>query len=259
MHLVFPLIAASVLLAWDASPDPDVALYRLYVGIQSIQSLRAGNPPLTGYSAQEAQFQVDGLDYGTEYFFCVTAINLAGLESEYSNEVQYLSIPPPPPIVNLWPLPKAPVIIDSGPDAAVELGVKFKSDVPGKILGVRFYKSSLNVGIHVANLWNALGIRLASATFRNETASGWQEVLFTVPVVILADEIYTASYYCPTGHYAFDLDYFNNISVDSGVLHAPRANVVGGNGTFRYALSSQFPDQTWARNTNYWVDVIFTP
>ena len=75
MHLVFPLIAASVLLG---------------VGIQS---LRAGNPPLTGYSTQEAQFQVEGLDYGTEYFFCVTAINLAGLESEYSNEVQYTPKP----------------------------------------------------------------------------------------------------------------------------------------------------------------------
>ena len=88
--MVFPLIAASVLLAWDTSPDPDVALYRLYVGIQS---LRAGNPALTGYSTQEAQFQDDGLDYGTEYFFCVTAINLAGLESEYSNEVQYTPTP----------------------------------------------------------------------------------------------------------------------------------------------------------------------
>lgn len=88
--MVFPLIAASVLLAWDASPDPDAALYRLYVGIQS---LSASNPPLTSYSTQEAQFQVDGLDYGTEYFFCVTAINLAGLESEYSNEVQYTPKP----------------------------------------------------------------------------------------------------------------------------------------------------------------------
>jgi hypothetical protein len=95
VHLVFPLIAASVLLAWDASPDPDVALYRLYVGIQS---LRAGNPPLTGYSTQKAQFQVDGLDYGRDYFFCVTAINLAGLESEYSNEVKYTPTPEPEPI-----------------------------------------------------------------------------------------------------------------------------------------------------------------
>ena len=94
MHLVFPLIAASVLLAWDASPVPDVVLYRLYVGIQS---LRAGNPPLTGYSTQKAQFQVDGLDYGTDYFFCVTAINLAGLESEYSNELQYTPTPAPEP------------------------------------------------------------------------------------------------------------------------------------------------------------------
>ncbi|MGA7902253.1 MAG: fibronectin type III domain-containing protein [Terrimicrobiaceae bacterium] len=91
---MLPLIAASVLLVWDASPVPDVVLYRLYVGIQS---LRAGNPPLTGYSTQKAQFQVDGLDYGTDYFFCVTAINLAGLESEYSNEVQYTPTPAPEP------------------------------------------------------------------------------------------------------------------------------------------------------------------
>ena len=90
MHLVFPLIAVSVLLGWDNESLPDVALYRLYAGIQS---LRAGNPPLTGYSTQKAQLRVDGLDYGTEYFFCVTAINFAGLESEYSNEVQYTPTP----------------------------------------------------------------------------------------------------------------------------------------------------------------------
>ncbi len=66
--------------------------YRLYVGIQSLQ---AGNPPLTRLSAdaRRLQYQVEGVDYGTEYFFCVTAINLAGLESEYSNEVQYTPKP----------------------------------------------------------------------------------------------------------------------------------------------------------------------
>ena len=92
MHLVFPLIAASVLLAWDSSPDPDVALYRLYVGIQSLQ---AGNPPLneSGYPVEDTQFEVTGLDYGTEYFFCVTAINFDGMESGYSNEVQYTPKP----------------------------------------------------------------------------------------------------------------------------------------------------------------------
>ena len=96
MYLVFPLIAASVLLAWDASPDPDVAGYRLYVGIQSLQE---GNPPLLAYPpttespTTELQYQVEGLDYGTEYFFCATATNSAGLESGYSNEVQFTPTP----------------------------------------------------------------------------------------------------------------------------------------------------------------------
>ena len=242
------------MLTWDASID--AVSYRLYVGIQS---LKAGNPPLVSYPTNQTQHQVDGLDFGTKYYFCATASGANGVESGYSGEVQYLAIPPPPPMVNIWPLPTAPIVIDGGPDAAVELGVKFKSDIPGKIVGVRFYKSPLNVGIHVANVWDALGVPLASATFRNETASGWQEVLFTVPVVILANQIYTASYHCPTGHYANDQDYFTTRSIDSGVLHAPGANVVGGNGTFRYALSSRFPNRTWWRNTNYWVDVIFTP
>ena len=94
MYLVFPLIAASVLLAWDASPDPDVAGYRLYVGIQSLQE---GNPPLLAYPpTTELQYRVEGLDYGTEYFFCVTAtakVNSAELESGYSNEVQFTPTP----------------------------------------------------------------------------------------------------------------------------------------------------------------------
>jgi hypothetical protein len=36
------ILAASVLLAWDANPGPDLAGYKIHVGIQS---LTAGNPP----------------------------------------------------------------------------------------------------------------------------------------------------------------------------------------------------------------------
>src|SRR5262249_31248353 len=60
-----------------------------------------------------------------------------------------------------------------GSGGSLEVGVKFTSDVSGVITGIRFYKGSLNTGTHVGHLWTASGQLLNSATFTNETASGW--------------------------------------------------------------------------------------
>ena len=85
---------------------------------------------------------------------------------------------------------------DSG---AVELGVKFRTDVAGTVKGIRFYKGPGNTGTHIGNLWTATGSQLASATFVAETASGWQQVNFTDPVTISANTNYVASYFAPAG------------------------------------------------------------
>jgi hypothetical protein len=42
-------------------------------------------------------------------------------------------------------------------------------------------------------LWNAAGTLLASATFANETASGWQTVTLVSPVAIAANTTYLIS------------------------------------------------------------------
>ena len=47
--------------------------------------------------------------------------------------------------------------------------------------GVRFWKDLINTGTHTAHLWSSTKQLLASATFANETATGWQEVLFPQP------------------------------------------------------------------------------
>jgi hypothetical protein len=87
-----PVLAVSVTLAWDPVSDPRVTAYRLYVGIQS---LKAGNPPITFYRTTDTQYRVDGLDVGTEYFFCASSV----IESEFSNEVTYTPpLPTPTPI-----------------------------------------------------------------------------------------------------------------------------------------------------------------
>ena len=65
------------------------------------------------------------------------------------------------------------------PDAnPVEVGVKFQADLDGDITGIRFYKGAGNTGTHIGNLWTSTGQLLATATFVNETATGWQQVDF---------------------------------------------------------------------------------
>jgi Domain of unknown function (DUF4082)/Bacterial Ig-like domain/Bacterial Ig domain len=150
-----------------------------------------------------------------------------------------------------------PSVISSGDTNAVELGVKFISDINGYINGIRFYKASNNTGTHIGNLWSSSGTLLATATFTNESGSGWQVVYFSQPVAITAGTVYVASYHTNAGNYSYDTNGFAS-QLDNGVLHAPASGSSGGNGVFVYGATSQFPSQTY-NATNYWVDVIFNP
>jgi len=144
-----------------------------------------------------------------------------------------------------------------GNDASpIELGVKFRPQVDGKVTGIRFYKASTNTGPHVASLWKTDGTLLAQATFSNETASGWQQVNFSAPVPITAGTTYVASYHASNGHYADDVGYFANSGVDRGTLHALRSGVDGPNGVYSYSPTSVMPTNAF-QSSNYWVDVVF--
>ncbi len=145
-----------------------------------------------------------------------------------------------------------------GPDSPVELGISFRSDVNGYITGIRFYKGSNNTGTHAGNLWNSTGTLLGSATFTNETASGWQQVNFSTPVAITANTIYRASYHSTIGHYSVSSNYFTSSGADNAPLHAIRNAASTPNGPYCYGASSCFPVNTYS-STNYWVDVAFTP
>ncbi len=140
--------------------------------------------------------------------------------------------------------------------AALELGVKFQSDVSGSITGIRFYKYSTNTGTHVGNLWTAGGTRLGTVTFTSETASGWQQATFASPIAITAGTTYIASYHTSTGHYAATVNGFSS-AVNSPPLHALASGSSGGNGVYAQSSSSVFPTKTWSAS-NYWVDVVFT-
>ncbi|MDB5077852.1 MAG: Mo-co oxidoreductase dimerization domain protein, partial [Chloroflexi bacterium] len=106
------------------------------------------------------------------------------------------------PCSTIFTASSAPAVDSSGDVNAVEIGVKFTSDVSGYVSGIRFYKGAANSGIHVGNLWSNTGQLLASATFTNETASGWQQVLFSTPIAVTAGTVYVASYHANAGNYS---------------------------------------------------------
>jgi hypothetical protein len=157
---------------------------------------------------------------------------------------------------SIWSSSMSPLVADGGPDSAVELGVKFRSAIAGHIKGIRFYKASTNTGTHVGNLWSSTGTLLATATFSGETASGWQQVLFSTPVAITANTVYVASYHANNGHYSADAYYFSDQGYDNYPLHALANGESGGNGVYGYGSKSIFPTQTYNAES-YWVDVVF--
>ena len=196
-----------------------------------------------------------GLITGTTYYYRATSVDALG------NTVTSPAAPNPPATfvqnsVSVWNSSATPAVVDSLDPGSVELGMKFRSDVPGLMTGVRFYKSAANTGTHIGNLWTSTGTLLGSAVFNNESASGWQQANFATPLLINADTTYIVSYFAPNGHYSATFAFFN-AGVDSPPLHALASGIDGPNGIFVYAPASSFPTST-ANNNNYWVDAVFT-
>jgi hypothetical protein len=157
---------------------------------------------------------------------------------------------------SIWSDATLPATAEHSDSVPVEVGMKFRSDVPGFVAGVRFYKGPRNTGAHVGSLWTVDGVRLASVTFTNETPSGWQQANFARSIPIIANTTYIVSYFAPVGSYASDANFFN-IGIDRPPLHALVSGSDGPNGVFVYSPTTSFPNQTF-RSTNYWVDVVFS-
>ncbi|MFI7544406.1 N,N-dimethylformamidase beta subunit family domain-containing protein [Actinoplanes sp. NPDC049599] len=165
----------------------------------------------------------------------------------------------PPPTgcpCSIWAASAVPATPSDPDTAAVEVGLKFRADVAGRVTAVRFYKGNGNGGTHVGHLWSATGTLLGTVTFTGESATGWQTATFATPVPVAAGTTYIVSYYAPTGRYAGDSGYFTT-GVDNGPLHALRDGADGANGVYRYGTGGGFPTDTWG-SANYWVDVVFT-
>jgi len=74
----------TVSLSWSASPEVDVAGYKIYIGTDSrdyFSTLDVGN----GTTAT-----IELPEYNKPYFFAATAYSASGLESDFSDEVSYI-------------------------------------------------------------------------------------------------------------------------------------------------------------------------
>jgi fibronectin type 3 domain-containing protein len=230
------------------------------------RSTASGGPYTTVASPTTTTYTDATTTAGTTYYYVATAVTAQG-ESANSAEVAAIipaSVTPTcPTCFSIWSSSAKPGTPDNTSDTLpVELGVVFQPSTSGYITGIRFYKGSGNTGTHVANLWSSKGTLLATATFTGETASGWQQVNFSVPVPVTANTTYVASYFAPHGNYARDANSFASSGVTNSPLSALSntqavSNGEPGNGIYVYNSVSAFPVYTSGDAPNYWVDVVF--
>ena len=108
---------SSVVLAWDPSPDPGIAGYRVFRAPTSDSFSNTslnGSTLLTGTTFTDSTAQP-----GTTYYYAVTAVSANGAESRWSNIVQTTVVAPPPaplpPPLNLAPA------VSAGADRTITL------------------------------------------------------------------------------------------------------------------------------------------
>ena len=97
----------------------------------------------------------------------------------------------------------------------------------GQITAVRFWKASSENGTHTGNIWSSTGTLLASVTFTNETASGWQQQALTTPLAIAANTTYVVSVNTGNTYYVA-----TNGGLSSQVINEDLSSVVGNNGVY---------------------------
>jgi len=248
-----PTLTASVAsstqinLAWTGSSGATGYLVQ-----QSLSSSTGWNQ-VGSTSGGTTSFQDMGLTAGTTYYFRVIA-TVGSINSASSNVASATTTGTAPTADSIWPNSYVPSV-NAYSSGAYELGVKFTASVAGYVTGVRFYKESGMSGQNVGHLWSSRTL-LATATFTNESSSGWQQVNFSSSswVQITANTVYVASFSTSAGYFYITTGYFTSGGHTNGPLYAEPNSV--GDGVYNRA--GAFPYVS-GNGMNFWADVAFTP
>jgi hypothetical protein len=139
----------------------------------------------------------------------------------------------------------------------VTVGVVFRSTQAGYLHGLRFFKNAGMTGYRLGGLWTAAGVSMTLPVSFDETASGWQETLFTTPKAIAANTNYVAGLFCSEGKYSYTSGLLQN-EVSAAPLSFPATAAVPlGNARFIYGDGMLFPNMTY-NGTYYAVDVLYS-
>ena len=137
---------------------------------------------------------------------------------------------------SIWSPSAAPTVASFPDPSALELGVKFRSDVSGFITGLRFYKGGANTGTHVGNLWTTTGT--AARPRRPSPARpppAGSRSTSPRPVPIAASTTYVASYHTDAGALRRGRELLRQRRAwTTRPLHALATAVDGANGVYSY-------------------------
>jgi len=107
--------------------------------------------------------------------------------------------------------------------AQYELDMKFRTDVDGWILAVRYWRGHSETGSHTGKIWSSGRAFLASAAYVDETASGWQQAELEQPLAVTANTTYVVSY---NVNYSYVV---TNQGLASSIVNGPIHSVADGN------------------------------
>jgi hypothetical protein len=144
---------------------------------------------------------------------------------------------------------QTPVLPNASDGVPYELGMKFRVARSGKITGIRYWRAASDVTTHVGRIWSSTGTLLASVTFVNETASGWQQQALATPLAILPNTTYVVSVNIATNYP------FTNSGLATSIVNGDISSVADGrNGVYGTAFA--FPTNSF-QNSNYFRDIVF--
>jgi hypothetical protein len=146
---------------------------------------------------------------------------------------------------------QTPVVTNASDGVNYELGTAFTTTAAGQVNGIRFWKAPSETATHTGNIWSSTGQLLASVTFTNETASGWQQQALAVPIWIAANTRYVVSVNTANMFYVATVN-----GLASQISNGHLQSAIGNNGI--WGSAGQFPTNTYS-NTNYFRDVFFMP
>jgi hypothetical protein len=236
--------SSQINLSWSASTDPDNTTsqisYKVYRGGTQVGTTAAG---VTTYADT-------GLSPSTQYTYTIAASdpsgNTSGQSAGASATTQGVVVISSSTLFTT----QIPVLTHLNDGQNYEMGTEFGSTVPGTITGIRFYKDASETGVHTGHIWNGAGTLLASVTFTNETASGWQQANLTSPLTIASNTTYVVSVNTGNQYYVA-----TNYGLSSKITNGSLYSVVGTNGV--YGSPGAFPTNSF-ESSNYFRDVVFS-